>query len=405
MKMRFLRDLPAIGAALLSLAACAGDGPRGPAAAVGTEVRLIDERELVVIYELDVAAEPLKAAVAARGYAVLDETALPALSLQMLTLEIPVGRTGPEAIREVEALEPRTIAGVNHAFETPPAELSADPLRYADRLLDWPAMGCVAGAPIGMIDTMVDAADPALSGTRVVTKVFDGADRTNTRHGTDVAAILAEPNRLRSVEIRAAAVVGGDDPAGPAAGVDEIVKALDWLAADGVRVVNVSLAGPYNKILDRGVRAAAERGLILVAAVGNDGAEAPPLYPAAFDGVLAVTAVDVEADVYRNANRGGHIDVAAPGVDVFVDTDERGRFATGTSIAAPFVTARIAADPTLASLRGVEEVRARLRRGATDLGPPGFDEVFGAGLVDGPAGCRTDLDAPLSSKAAGAPPS
>lgn len=374
------------GAAFAAMAGCASleisqETAQGPA----RDVELINERELVVIYGEDVSTPELKRLAAQRGYAVLDETPLAALDLQMLTLEIPRGIAGMQAIREIEALEPRATAGVNHAFKSPRAEAVADPLQYADRLLSWPEGGCVATGAIGLIDTMVDADDAALASARVVSRLFDDADASNTRHGTDVAAIIAAPSRLSDVELYNAAVIGGD---AQAAGVDTIAKALDWLAASDVRLVNVSLAGPYNKILDRAVRAAAERRMIIVAAVGNTGADSPPLYPAAFPNTLAVTAVDVDVDVYERAVRGDYIDVAAPGVDVFVETQGVGRFSTGTSIAAPFVTARIAADFDMANAANVDEVRRRLRERAIDLGERGFDEIFGAGLVDAPVGCR-----------------
>ena len=126
--------------------------------------------------------------------------------------------------------------------------------------------------------------------------------------------------------------------------------------------------------------------MVVVAAAGNDGAAAPPRYPAAFDFVIAVTAVDAELDPYARAPRGEHIDLAAPGVDVFVPG---GGYRTGTSIAAPFVTAAIAADPAATRLGSVDEVRRHLLAGARDLGPAGRDDVFGAGLATAPPPCAT----------------
>ena len=168
--------------------------------------------------------------------------------------------------------------------------------------------------------------------------------------------------------------------ADPAAGVDDIMRAIDWHFDQGVRVVNVSLAGPYNKILDRGLHAAADRGMVIVAAAGNDGAGAPPRYPAAFDFVIAVTAVDADLRAYDRAPRGDHIDFAAPGVDVFVPVGG-GRYLTGTSISAPFVTALIAADPASRNLRSAREARDNLSRSTLDLGAIGRDDTFGTGLA------------------------
>lgn len=377
------------GAMLLVAAGCATNpSPSARSAGVDADGRsaLVDERELVVLLDSELAIEPLRDAALARDYEVRDETVLASIGLHILTLTIPPRLTGPEAIAEIETIEPRSTAGVNHAFRTPPAAAAKADLQYVDAMLSWPVDGCLALAPVGLIDAKVDAA--ALDATRTRVKTFTDDEPAATRHGDDVAAILTRPSRLRGVELYNAVVVGETAEAGPAAGVDAIVKAIDWLAANDVSIVNISLAGPYNKILDRGLSSAAARGMIIVAAVGNAGADAPPLYPAALESVLAVTAIDAEADIYARAVQGDHVDVAAPGVDILLDDRDRARFATGTSFAAPLVTAKIAADPALSQAKSVEEVRRRLAATATDLGAPGVDDVFGAGLVGPPRNCR-----------------
>ncbi|MFK7836842.1 MAG: S8 family serine peptidase [Sulfitobacter sp.] len=148
-----------------------------------------------------------------------------------------------------------------------------------------------------------------------------------------------------------------------------------------MRFVNLSLAGPYNKLLDLAVERALARGLILVAAVGNDGPEATLRYPAGFEDVIAVTAIDAAGNAYRNAVRGPHVDIAVPGVDVLVPSGQSPRFVTGTSIATPLITARLVADPALAKARNAADVRKRLSLTSAELGPKGCDEVFGYGLA------------------------
>jgi len=233
-----------------------------------------------------------------------------------------------------------------------------------------------------MIDTPLDPAAPGVAAARLTTRDFTGGAPAD-QHGTAVAELLAGPGRLTGVRLHHAAVVGPVRGRPAAAGVDDIVRALDWLASEDVRLVNVSLAGPYNKILDRGLAAAAERGVVVVAAAGNDGEAAPPRYPAAFDYAIAVTAVDAALEPYVRAPRGGHIDVVAPGVDVFVPAEG---YMTGTSVAAPFVTAAIAADPEAVGL-GPLDARRHLLAAARDLGPAGRDATFGAGLAVAPPGC------------------
>ena len=104
--------------------------------------------------------------------------------------------------------------------------------------------------------------------------------------------------------------------------------------------------------------------------------------------MLAVTAVDRRAQVYRRAGRGEHIDIAAPGVDVWTAASISGaRPRTGTSFAAPFVTAAAAlmvqAEPELTPA----QLRERLRLSTRDLGAEGPDAVFGHGLLVPPQGC------------------
>ncbi|CAN0590132.1 unnamed protein product, partial [Ectocarpus sp. 12 AP-2014] len=126
-----------------------------------------------------------------------------------------------------------------------------------------------------------------------------------------------------------------------------------------------------------------ERRIAVIAAVGNDGPQAKAAYPAAYDNVIAVTAVDRGGTLYRRAIRGPHVELAAQGVEVWTAASVEGaRWKTGTSFAAPYVTAAavlfLQQDPTLTP----EEIRARLTAAARDLGTEGFDETHGHGLLN-----------------------
>ena len=136
-------------------------------------------------------------------------------------------------------------------------------------------------------------------------------------------------------------------------------------------VINISLVGPRNALVERAVAGARERGVILVAAVGNDGPAAPPLFPASYDGVVGVTAVSVVDRVLPEAGRGAQVDFAAPGADMAA-AGAAGSWTSvrGTSFAAPIVAGLIA-----------REGSASIARSANDLGEPGRDPVYGGGLV------------------------
>jgi subtilisin family serine protease len=162
-----------------------------------------------------------------------------------------------------------------------------------------------------------------------------------------------------------------------------IIKGLDWAAAQGARVVNMSFAGPSDPRLRDALAKANKKGMVLIAAAGNAGPNSPPLYPAADPNVIAVTATNADDALFTGANRGNYIAVAAPGVDIFAPApDGTYQFTTGTSVAAAEVSGvaalLIERNPALTPA----EVRKILMDTAKDLGPKGRDRDFGAGLVN-----------------------
>ena len=174
--------------------------------------------------------------------------------------------------------------------------------------------------------------------------------------------------------------VYGDGKTGGSASA--IVAALGWMAAQRAPVVNISLVGPPNAALAAAVRALSARGCLLVAAVGNDGPAAPPLYPASYPGVIAVTGVDARRRPLPEAGKALHVDFAAPGAGLRSAKPGGGAASVrGTSFASPIVAGHLArllpAPDPAGSTRAVE----RLAASAQDLGAPGRDAVFGRGFV------------------------
>ena len=150
-----------------------------------------------------------------------------------------------------------------------------------------------------------------------------------------------------------------------------LAQALDWLVSEDVPVINISLVGPRNPLVERAIARAQALGVIIVAAVGNDGPAAAPLYPASYPGGVGVPAVTGRNSVLPEAARGPQVDFSAPGADMAAAA-QSGRWTTvrGTSFAAPIVAG------LLARTSGTS-----LARSALDLGTPGPDPVYGAGLV------------------------
>lgn len=337
--------------------------------------------QIVALVPDERASQSVLRAAKTEGYQSRGTTDLKGLGLKMLTFDLPQAVTGQQAIVTLEAAEPASTVGINETYRLQKLPEAVRRFAYANDLLSWPTGGCEALAPVGLIDSGVDSASVGLPPSKLISRRFAAGEATDLRHGTEIATILADPALLRNVTIYSADVVGQTENGGQGAHADALVRAMDWMASEDVRVINLSLAGPYNKILNLAVYAAAARGLTMVAAAGNDGPQAEPRYPAGFEPVIAVTAVDSSRQIYSGAVNGLHIDIAAPGVDVFIPSGDSGRFATGTSIAAPFVTARILADSRLLSSPSVEILRDRLALQAEDLGLPGADRIFGAGLL------------------------
>ena len=157
-----------------------------------------------------------------------------------------------------------------------------------------------------------------------------------------------------------------------------------------VKVVNISLSGPPNKVLETALNAASDKGLLIVAAVGNQGHNSPPKFPAAYNSVLAATAVDVEGGIYEKAVQGNHVDFSAPGVDIYINIEGQNRYISGTSIAAPFITAAIASSSSMKAYKNREDIIQYFSDSATDLGPKGKDKIFGLGLINAKYICNTD---------------
>jgi len=116
-------------------------------------------------------------------------------------------------------------------------------------------------------------------------------------------------------------------------------------------LVTVSLVGPPNRAIERAIAGLGARGIMVVAAVGNDGPAAPPQYPASYDGVVAVTAVDARGKALVEAGRPRHLDFAAPGAGLAAALPGKGYASVrGTSFAAPLAAARLAAAGSIGRL-------------------------------------------------------
>jgi subtilisin family serine protease len=304
---------------------------------------------------------------------------------------IPDGRPIADVVHELEADRAIRSAQPNYVYTTQDQSSGLGAAQYAIvklHVLQAQQLTQGDGIRVAIIDSGIDAAHPELAGE--IEASFDalGDGIWADEHGTAVAGLIVAHIRLigvspgaRILSVRSFSVsASGDSTTGT---TFSIVKGLDWAMERHAQVINMSFAGPADPVTARTLAEAARAGIVLVAAAGNAGPGSPPLFPADDPNVIAVAATDESDRLFKFSTPGPHIAVAAPGVDMIVAAPNgRYNIMSGTSLAAPLVSGVVALmlgrNPTL----DPKAVRNILMATARDLGPPGRDDLYGAGLVD-----------------------
>ncbi len=305
----------------------------------------------------------------AQGFELISERRLASDGRVVVRLLTPAGMDIDAAVAALRAAAPAALVSRNTVFRSAQASslVAASPSRRSQ---------VQTHGLLGIVDTGADT-NFLRRGTVVATRAFAAPTYTPREHGSVVASIAS----ASGVRVQIADVFSVASDGEIAASADAIVAALDWMIESGVPVINVSIEGPENPLLTAIVHTATARGHIIVAAAGNGGPLGRPVFPAALDGAVAVTAVDDTGHAYRRANRGDYISFAARGVDLEVNLGADVVTVSGTSFAAPFVAARLASHYHSASPVQARAALDAMRASAVDLGRPGRDPVFGWGWV------------------------
>src|SRR5262249_17850551 len=383
-----------------------GVPPRG-------ETRFVSN-EMIVHVGAEVSPAALDAAARRLGLTPIGSQNLALSGGRLVHFRIANGQVA-DAVRMLEA-EKIGIAQPNYVFRlqqdvhaaAPPS--NGDPAQYViDKLHLHDAHGIASGAnvTVAVIDSLVDAAHPDLAGS--IAGRFDAVAATDKpdEHGTGMTGAIAAHRRLLGVapgaQILAIHAFSPDAQHPQQATTQNIVAGMDWAIATGARLINMSFAGPYDPLLQLALKKARDKGVVLIAAAGNMGPQSPPLYPAADENVIAVTAVDANDKLMPQANQGPHVALAAPGVNVIEAAPHATyNFTTGTSVATAHVSGVAAL--ILERTPGIDPATLEAARCSTakELRAPGRDSMFGYGLVD-PYRALNALEAKVAVNRGGLP--
>lgn len=242
---------------------------------------------------------------------------------------------------------------------------------------------------VAVLDSGIDDSNPIFN-----SRVLQGYDFVDQKqnpkdydgHGSHIAGIVASATENMNIQILPIRI----SSKGTAYDSD-IIRGIKFAKDKGAKVINISLAGPgYSNALRKEIQKAVSQGIVIVASSGNDGKNADQFYPGGYPEVINVTAVDKNFKFANFSNKGSSIDFCAPGVDILssvpksLDWDGiKDGFAlkSGTSMAAPFVSASIAIIKQKFPNWDYLEVKNFLAENVLDLGKPGKDNKFGYGLI------------------------
>jgi len=397
--------LKADGGGNAAAASSGNNGPRRNTAATALDPRRIAGQ---LVAEIDGSLSDAQADELARrhGLVRLESRNFPLVGATIGLFRITDRRTVDAVSRELGTEASVRSVQPNFRYllqDQKPALTEGDPAQYALSKLRLPAAHLLArgaNVTIAVIDSGVDVKHPELA--NAIASSFDalGSKEGPHTHGTGVAGAIVSHARLmgsapaaRILAIRAFGVAQN----GAESSSFVVLKGLDYAAAHGAQIVNMSFAGPKDALIERGIAALAAKGILMVAAAGNAGPKSPPLYPAANASVIAVSATDAEDRLFPESNRGSYIAVAAPGVDIFLPApDGKYQITSGTSFSAAYISGLAALMLERNPALQPDELRAILMKTARDLGAPGRDDLFGAGEADAFAAVSAVATAPAT---------
>ena len=303
-----------------------------------------------------------------------------------------------EADVESRPSQPPSAAAVEAGASAQQA--SADPLvgeQWAHTAYPFAELwrcGRGAGVRVAVVDTGVDAEHPDFDGRVTPGVAFSGGGPRlgeggvdPNGHGTHVAGIIgAGDNGIGIVGVAPQVTIVPvrslrSDFTGSSR---DIASGITWAADEGVDVINTSFgANEQSDAVRTATSYALSRGVVIVAAGGNAGPTGPVRYPAGYPGVLGISALNQNGTLASFSTRGPHIDLSGPGNDIVSTTPGGGwGYDSGSSMATAHVSGVAALVNGARGRIGPATMADRLMGTATDAGPPGRDDAYGAGRLN-----------------------
>jgi hypothetical protein len=340
----------------------------------------------------------------AAGVQLIDASPLPSIDRVLARFLVPAGTQTAAALLLLQAQPGVESAQFDYRYRV--AAAHSDPYAWmnygatltgADRLQE---VSSGEGVTVALIDTGVDVTHPELAAR--IAEAVDVTDfgMTPDRHGTAVAGLIAGEAdngvgaygmapRARVLAIKACQPESRTAVASRCWS-STLAKGLDLALARNARIINMSLGGPQDQVLQKVVAAALAKSALIVAAAGNGGADAAPPFPAATPGVLAVTAVDARVRLYGEDTLGSFVSLGAPGVNVPVPVPQEtypGQL-SGSSMAAAHASGIAALLLSKAPMATGEQLRSALESSARPYASGSPTPGAGRGTIDACAAAR-----------------
>lgn len=362
--------------------------------------RLNSERKLIIYNEWLLSSSSLDQANRQRkllepfGLKISRRQSLTHLGFVITVFRVPADKDSQALRKKVEAQYPQLRIEFNQRYQLLENELGKnvdlqfDPIKhFAHRMIGAPISGCSNfTGTVAMIDSKVNAELAVFSGKNIESaSIVNLKQEAASDHGTAVAYLISQLlPQAKIVAVNVYKELAGKDLSG------QMETRTDWLLSgfeavlaleEIPRALNMSFGGNPSDLLERAINKLADNNIRLIAAAGNGGSKAEPVYPAAYEQVAAVSALDADGRLWKGSNQGDYLRYTAPGADIWaVDALGQWRFVSGTSYAAPWVT-------VLAAL-ATEEQWLKPALVARDLGKLGRDSEFGYGLMQLSSVCR-----------------